>query len=117
MSDLPVVDESALDQLKELGGESFVSDMVKMFFDYSDEKLAAAREALAANDFDRVEKAIHPLKTSAGHVGAEQMKEIAQEIERLAREDDCETVPDLLGQLEKAYSVAKPLLEPHLAGS
>lgn len=116
MPDIPVIDESALDQLKELGGESFVADMIRMFFDYSDEKLATAREALAEKDFDKVEKAIHPLKTSAGHVGAEQMKAIAQEIERLARENDCDTVPDLLGQLEEAYAVARPLLEPRLAG-
>lgn len=114
MPDLPVIDESALDRLKELGGEKFVGDMIKMFFDYSDEKLAAAREALAGEDFDKVEKAIHPLKTSAGHVGAVRMEEIAQEIERLARGAECDSIPDLLARLESAYAEAKPLLEPRL---
>ena len=114
MSELPVIDESALDHLKELGGENFVGDMVKMFFDYSDEKLAAAREALAVKDIDLVEKAIHPLKTSAGHVGAARMKKISQEIEKRARESDCDLIPDLLVRLEAAYAEVKPLLEPHL---
>jgi HPt (histidine-containing phosphotransfer) domain-containing protein len=114
MPDAPPFEEAALEQLQKLGGDSFVHEMVRMFYGYSDEKLAAAREALTGGNLDGVEKAIHPLKTSAGHVGAAAMKEISQQIEQFSRNGEETTIPDLLTALEQAYSEVKPLLEAKL---
>lgn len=114
MPDQPVLDNESLRMLQQLGENRFVHEMVSMFFGYADDKLSAAREALSAEDIDGVEKAIHPLKTSAGHVGALVMKQIAQQIERLARDGEKEAIPGLLSALEQAYSDVKPLLEARL---
>lgn len=56
MPDTPPFDEAALEQLKKLAGDSFVHEMVQMFYGYSEEKLASAREALATGSLDGVEK-------------------------------------------------------------
>lgn len=114
MPDTPSLDPAALEHLKGLGGASFVREMVQMFYGYSDEKLAAARTALDGGDLTGVEKAIHPLKTSAGHVGAMAMKQISQQIEQSSRDGDQAPIPGLLSALEQAYAEVKPLLEAKL---
>jgi len=110
MSNPAPLDESALARLRELGGEDFAADMVRMFHQYAEAQLAQARTALTANDIPGVEKAIHPLKTSAGHVGATAMKELCQEIEKHGRAGEGEPLPALLDRLEAAYAAVKPLL-------
>ncbi len=106
-----IIDEDALGRLAKLGGDQFAADMINMFFEYADGKLKAATEAADNGDIDSVEKAIHPLKTSAGHIGAIEMRDLSQEIEKLARTDDTGAIPDLVVSLVEAYSRAKPLLE------
>ena len=114
MADQTILNDESLKKLQQLGENKFVHEMVSMFFGYADDKLSVAREALDAGDIDAVEKAIHPLKTSAGHVGALAMKEIAQEIEKLARDGEKDPVPGLLAALEQAYAEVKPVLEAKL---
>ncbi|MBL6763597.1 MAG: Hpt domain-containing protein [Verrucomicrobiae bacterium] len=110
MTEPATLDESALARLRELGGDEFANDMVRMFHQYAEAQLGFARAALDAGDIDAVEKAIHPLKTSAAHVGALAMKGLCQEIENCGREGDGAPIPGLLGRLEAAYSEVKPLL-------
>jgi HPt (histidine-containing phosphotransfer) domain-containing protein len=110
MSDPEVFDEAALTRLCELGGEDFAADMVRMFHQYVEAQLAQARASLDANDIPGVEKAIHPLKTSAGHVGAVAMKALCQEIERRGRAGEAEPLPGLLEALSAAYDMVKPFL-------
>lgn len=110
MSTPTTLDESALAHLRELGGDKFAQDMVVMFHQYADAQLNAARAALSDGTPADVEKAIHPLKTSSGHVGALVMKELCQQIEEHGRAGEAEPLPDLLQRLETAYAEVKPLL-------
>lgn len=110
MSDPAPLDEAALNRLRELGGDDFAADMVRMFHQYAEAQLGQARAALAAGDVPGVEKAIHPLKTSAGHVGALVMKELCQEIEKHGRVGEGGPLPGLLDRLDTAYADVKPLL-------
>jgi HPt (histidine-containing phosphotransfer) domain-containing protein len=100
-----------LARLRDLGGEDFANDMVRMFHQYAEAQLADARKALSADDIPGIEKAIHPLKTSAGHVGAMAMKELCQEIERHGRAGEAGPMPALLARLDAAYAEVRPLLE------
>ncbi|MFT4688182.1 MAG: Hpt domain-containing protein [Verrucomicrobiia bacterium] len=113
-TDAPVLDPAALDKLLQLGGADFVREMVKMFFGYADERLTIARSALAAGRMAEIEPAIHPLKTSAGHVGAQAMSYFCQEIERNGRDEIWDPMPELLSAAEKSYAEVKPLLEARL---
>jgi HPt (histidine-containing phosphotransfer) domain-containing protein len=61
-----------------------------------------------------IEPAIHPLKTSAGHVGAQAMSYFCQEIERNGRDEIWDPMPELLSAAEKSYAEVKPLLEARL---
>lgn len=111
MSAEACLDPLALDKLDKLGGAVFVLEMIDLFFDYAPTRLAAAEEALQAGNLAGVEHAVHPLKTSSGHIGACRVHRLAMQIEELTRARQGETIPALLAELEAAYLEAKPLLQ------
>ena len=113
MSDSPCLDEVTLEKLRTLGGEKFVAEMIEIFFRYVPTKLAEARAAEAAGDLDALQHAVHPLKSSAGNLGAAAMKDIAVRIEQLAMEKNGGPIPGLMRGLEAAYAQACAALEAH----
>lgn len=106
----PSFDEQALAKLVKLGGPKFAVNMVDLFLSYAPTKLAEALSAEAKGDYAGVADAVHPLKTSASHVGALAARALAVEIEDLARADARARIPELLAALEHAMSEVRPLL-------
>jgi len=111
MSDDSGLDTAAIARLRKLGGEKFVGDMIDLFFQYAPQRLAAARAAEAAGDFQALEQAMHPLKSSAGQIGARQVQDLATQIEKLAMDKQLDAIHPLLHQLEVAVGQVMPLLE------
>jgi HPt (histidine-containing phosphotransfer) domain-containing protein len=111
MNDEKYFDRSALARLHKLGGDEFVRQMIDLFFDYAPKRLAAARAGAQAGDLHAVEKAVHPLKSSAGQIGAQRVQELAAQIEKLAMDKQADAIPPLLDQLEAALVRIKPHLE------
>ncbi len=105
------LDPTALQRLQRLGDDAFVCKMIDLFLDYAGRKVGEARAALAAGDFAGVEKAVHPLKSSAGNVGACRVQELASRLEELAREGQAEALAVSLGELEQALAAVTPELE------
>ena len=105
------LDPGALDRLRRLGGEKFTNEMIRLFLGYGGEKLGEARKAQLAGDLAGVEKAVHPIKSSAGNVGAVRMQQLAAEAEQRAREQQADEVSTLMDQLEAAFQTVRPLLE------
>lgn len=113
MSDSQNLDPAALGRLQRLGGDAFVCKMIDLFLDYAARKISEARAAQTAGDFTGVEKAVHPLKSSAANVGATHVQELAARLEDLARQGQAEAVAVSLGGLELAFAAVKPDLERH----
>jgi HPt (histidine-containing phosphotransfer) domain-containing protein len=111
MSDERGLDTSAIARLRKLGGDKFVGDMIDLFFQYAPQRLAAARDGAQAGDLQAVEKAIHPLKSSAGQIGARRVQDLATQIEKLAVDKQADAIWLLLAQLEESITQVKPLLE------
>ena len=102
---------SAIERLVRLGGEKFAGDMIDLFFSYGGKKIAEARQAQQAGKLVALADAVHPLKSSAGNVGAVLVQELAKEVESSAREQNAELAGTQLNELECAYAAAKKLLE------
>ncbi len=111
MSSTDCFEESALARLRDLGGEEFVGQMIGLFLDLARHKLAEARRALGQNDFNAVRMAIHPLRSSSGNVGAKAMMDLAARIDELVRQQEVESIPGLLAELETAFARVEPRLE------
>jgi two-component system cell cycle response regulator DivK len=105
------LDAAALQRLQRLGDDAFVCKMIEVFLDYAGRKIAEARAAQAAGNLNGVERAVHPLKSSAGNLGADHVRRLAVRIEELAEQGRGETLSALLNELEQAFAVLRPELE------
>ena len=111
MSDKNYFDEAALVKLRQLGGDNFVRRMIDLFFDYAPKRLAAARAGQEAGDLVAIARGVHPLKSSAGQIGARRVQELAAQIEKLAMAQEAAAIPPLFEELEAALAQIKPRLE------
>jgi HPt (histidine-containing phosphotransfer) domain-containing protein len=111
MTSTPDLDPEAIERLKRLGGGGFLAKMVDLFLQYGSEKLAEAQQARDSGNMDGLAKAVHPLKSSAGNVGATRLQQLATEAEQKACEGDADAAGSLLDEIVTAFETVKPLLE------
>lgn len=105
------LDPAAIERLLRLGGAAFVCKMIDLFLSYAAEKVAEARRAQDSADWAALAKAVHPIKSSAGNVGAVRVQELAQRLEQLSQQGEGGRLSDLVGELEQAFAAVKPELE------
>ncbi|MCA1978851.1 MAG: response regulator [Thiobacillus sp.] len=82
-SEAPVLDESVLDELAQLGGPAFVDDLLQSFAADSARALREAGCALEARDYSQLHDQLHMLKGGASDVGAQRLAESCSAAERL----------------------------------
>jgi len=116
MNESPNLDPEALQRLQRLGGNAFVCRMINLFLDYAGKKISEAQAAAAAGDFAGVGKAVHPLKSSAGNIGACRVQALAVRIEALTEQGSSEALPAALGELVQAFAAVRPELEEKRRG-
>ena len=111
MSESAVLDESALDRLREWGGDRLLGQMIKLFLENAPTRMAQIRVGASGTDLQEAEKGAHSLKSSAANVGALTLRGIAADIERAAGGGDTEQVNELLPSIEAAFAEAITALE------
>lgn len=99
-----------IDQLRELGGDVFVAEMIDLFLGQTPGQLSALREALARGDVTAVKKGAHTLKSSAGNFGGHVLQELCARAERAAAADPA-SLPPILDETERAFARLKAHLE------
>lgn len=109
------LDAAAIERLRRLGGDKFAREMIGLFLTYVDQKITEARRAQQAGNLPGVQKAVHPVKSSAGNVGARCIQELAKQIEDSAKQQQGEAVDKLLTELEQAFADIKPDMEAEQA--
>jgi HPt (histidine-containing phosphotransfer) domain-containing protein len=90
--------------------------MIDLFCSHAEPKLGLARESYDAGELEAVERAAHSIRSSAGNVGAEELREIAGRIETLASKRDHAGLLPLLSDLDEAFQKAKAILEQEKRG-
>ena len=105
------LDPAALARLRQLGGAKFVREMITLFLDYASNRITDALAAQRAGDLLGIAKAVHPLRSGGGNVGACHVRDLAARIEELATEETAGQIPPLLSELETAFAQAKVQLE------
>jgi CheY-like chemotaxis protein/HPt (histidine-containing phosphotransfer) domain-containing protein len=106
-----LMESDALARLRTLGGDSFTAEMIGVFLEYTAQKIAQGLQAYAAGNLAGVQDAMHPIKSSAGNVGAGQIQKLAERIEDLAKKRQGESLGALLAELDNAFGAAKPQFE------
>lgn len=85
MNDRAIVNPEVFEGLREIMEDDF-SDIVAAFHNQAQEMWPQAATALAAEEYAVVERIAHGLKGSALSLGAEQLSDILESLERAARE-------------------------------
>jgi HPt (histidine-containing phosphotransfer) domain-containing protein len=111
MNESQPMNPEAIQRLFKLGGLKFTLDMIGLFGSYGAKKLAEARQAQQAGNLTALAEAAHPLKSSAGNVGAVRVQELAAQVESAARESKAEFAAAQLDELERAFAEAVSFLE------
>jgi PAS domain S-box-containing protein len=109
--ELPVINyEEVLDRA---GGDSdLVRDLLASFEKEVLNKLALLRSALAGNDLSGMHKAAHTLKGTAANLSCERVRQVAYEIEMLARDQqNPEKIPPLLDRLAEEIRKFQAMLQ------
>lgn len=107
----PALNPAAIERLLKLGGEKFTREMIEIFGSYGEKKLAEARQARQAENLAALAAAAHPLKSSAGNVGALRVQELAAQVELSAHEQKGDLAGAQLDELERAFAEARTFLE------
>lgn len=77
-----------LTYLRDSLGEEQAANLVKIFLDDSDELLHSLENAIEAKDASEVRHWAHRIKGSSANIGADQVKEAAQRLEDMSKNDD-----------------------------
>lgn len=106
------LDAGVLSRLRTVGSGSLVRRLAGMFLDSAPDRIQAAN----SDDLKSVEAAAHSLVSSAGNLGARRIQEVAERLERAARDREHALVRSLRDDLARAYEDARPAVERLAAG-
>jgi HPt (histidine-containing phosphotransfer) domain-containing protein len=113
MSDALVLDRSALERLRRMGGADLVRRMVELYLANAPERMRTLSDAAAAEDAAGVERAAHMMKSSAGNLGAVRLQRTAEALEAVAADGnvDAQLVERLLSDMEASIVALRNVLE------
>ena len=74
-----------LDELRTVGGDGLVRDLMEVFVECTPDRLRRAGAAHAAGDLEGCAAALHSLRSAAGTIGARRLADQAGRLERAAR--------------------------------
>jgi PAS domain S-box-containing protein len=97
------LDESALENLRALGGEEFLAEVIETFLADAPTLLATLRSSLEAEDADELRRAAHTLKSNGSTLGAEGFSELCRELEQLAKRGELQDGSRLVDRIERDY--------------
>ncbi len=112
-SDLPHINESAIDELKEIMADDFAL-LITTFVADSETRLQEIAEKLEAKDANAFGRACHSLKGSATNVGVVRLAELCRQGEQMGNEVNMDAAPELLGKINEEFILVKNMLNAKL---
>jgi HPt (histidine-containing phosphotransfer) domain-containing protein len=85
MSDQPVLDQTPLNELLEIGGPELVQELADVFLSDTPQLIEAIQTALINEDWNALARASHSLKSSAFYLGAMALSDLSANLEREAK--------------------------------
>ena len=97
------LDPSALQSLRELGGDDFLGEVIDTFRMDAPTLLVTLRRSLEQGDADELRRAAHTLKSNGATLGAAGFAEVCRELEEQARNGHMGGAPKLTDRIESEY--------------
>ncbi len=106
------LDESALANLRELGGDEFLSDMIGTFLADAPSLMASLRAALQRGEAGDVRRAAHTLKSNGQTFGGGSFANVCRELEERAKQDELDGAGELADRIDREYAALAEALAP-----
>jgi CheY-like chemotaxis protein/nitrogen-specific signal transduction histidine kinase/HPt (histidine-containing phosphotransfer) domain-containing protein len=104
------LDAAAIEGLRELGGDAFLTEVIDTFCADAPALLATLRSALDSGDGPELRRAAHTLKSNGATLGAEDFAERCRVLEHRAKRDDLAGAEGLVDQIDEAYGPLRDAL-------
>ena len=112
------INSSVLDEYKEVMGEDwkeFVGDLIDTFLTRAPDLITDMRQAFDENDLHKLERSAHSLKSNGQTFGANQLAQVAFELERMAGMGELQNPEDKIALAESHFELVKTELEEMLS--
>ena len=103
-------DKTALDRLERLGGSELISRVIDQFLEKVPLRMEAACDRGKAGDLKALGSAVNSIKAAASNVGATEVRDMAERIERLAVQGAKDIILPLLCHLDDMLGRARAWL-------
>ena len=97
------LDAGAVESLRDLGGEGFLSEVIETFLDEAPDLVRTLRAAHERGDAEELRRAAHSLKSNGQTFGAERFAELCRDLEQRARSGDLDDAAELIDRIEREY--------------
>lgn len=108
-------DPAALKGLHQLGGQTLVEQMIRLFLENTPKRIATALEAVKTGNWLELERAAHSMKSSAAHLGVVGLQERAGQIEALAVRHETRDLLPLIQDVAAAFPSIRDHFQKHLS--
>ena len=95
---------TALDSLREIGGNDFLAEVIDEFLGEAPALLATLRRALEQGDAGEARRAAHTLKSNGATFGAEGFTQLCRELEARARDGRLVGADELADRIDHEYA-------------
>ena len=97
------LDDDALQNLRGLGGDEFLGEVIDAFLADAPALMATLRSSLDARQTEELRRAAHTLKSNGATLGAEQFADLCRTLEQQAKEGELEGGAGLVERIEQEY--------------
>jgi CheY-like chemotaxis protein/HPt (histidine-containing phosphotransfer) domain-containing protein len=111
------LDADALGNLRDLGGDDFLSEVIDAFLADAPGLLVTLRSSLDSGNNEELRRAAHTLKSNGATLGAESFAELCRTLEQRAKTGELDGAAALIDQIEAAYKTLEEKLAALRSGS
>ena len=99
---MPIIDQKTFEELKQISGEDFISELIDAFLDDAPNMLQNMQSALDSKDVESFRRNAHSMKSNANTFGATELGALAKELESMAKENNLD-IGNRLEVMQEAY--------------
>jgi CheY-like chemotaxis protein/HPt (histidine-containing phosphotransfer) domain-containing protein len=111
------LDDDALKNLRELGGDDFLAEVIDAFLADAPGLLATLRQSLDDVSSEELRRAAHTLKSNGATLGAHGFADLCRTLEQRAKTGELEGAEKLVEEIEAEYRPLEAALAALRAGS
>ncbi len=104
------LDASAVESLRDLGGNEFVAEVIDTFLSDAPALVATLRTTYDQRHADGLRRAAHTLKSNGQTFGAGRFSKLCRELELRARSDELDGAAELVDRIEREYAALERTL-------